>query len=325
MRLPTYTARGAILLGGLVAALLDLAAVFAFWAARDVSPVTILQSIASARLGGGAFDGGIGAALIGLALHFGVSFVFAAAWVIVASRSAAARSRPVVLGLAYGVIAYLVMTFVVVPLSLAEFGSWPPPLLNLAASIGIHLLLFGLPIALIASRMRVEPPATPQYFALSPLGGVLLGGFVAGTLDIAAAFAVWAANDVEPAAILQSIASALLGRAAYTGGASTAALGAGLHFLVSLAFAAAYVGVSSRAGVMRAHPILFGLLFGLVVHWIMSEIVVPLSLAAFGTTPPSAPMYALTLFIHMFLFGLPIAIAASRVRRVAAPDSATTP
>jgi uncharacterized membrane protein YagU involved in acid resistance len=320
MQLPTYTARGAILLGGLVAGLLDLAAVFAFWAARDVSTVAILQSIASARLGDGAFDGGIGAALIGLALHFGVSFVFAAAWVVVASH--AARSRPVVLGLAYGVIAYLVMTFVVVPLSLAEFGSWPPPLLNLAASVGIHLLLFGLPIALIASRMRVEPPIAPQYFALSPSGGVLLGGLVAGTLDIAAAFAVWAANDVAPAAILQSIASALLGRAAYAGGASTAALGAGLHFLVSLAFAAAYVAVSSRAGVMRVHPILFGLLYGLVVHWIMSEIVVPLSLAGFGATPPSAPMYASTLFIHMFLFGLPIAIAASRVRRVAAADSA---
>jgi hypothetical protein len=57
------------------------------------------------------------------------------------------------LGLAYGLIAYVIMTFGVVPLSRADFGSWAPPLVNLAASLFIHLFLFGLPIALAASRI----------------------------------------------------------------------------------------------------------------------------------------------------------------------------
>ena len=66
-----------------------------------------------------------------------------------ASQAAILGSRPVMSGLAYGLVAYAVMTFVVVPLSNATFGaSWPPPPLNLAASLFIHLVLFGLPIAL---------------------------------------------------------------------------------------------------------------------------------------------------------------------------------
>jgi hypothetical protein len=137
---------------------------------------------------------------------------------------------------------------------------------------------------------------------------------VAGTLDILAAFAVWAARGVGPATILQSIASGVQGGAAYAGGALSAALGAFLHFVTSFVFAAGYVAVSSRTVAVTVHPILFGLLYGLIVHWIMSEIVVPLSRAELGSAPPSAASYALTLLIHGFLFGLPIALAASRVR-----------
>jgi hypothetical protein len=156
----SFSEGGAILWGGLAAGVLDLAAVLGFWAVRDVSPVTILQSIASSLLGAGAFEGGAPAALLGLFLHFLVSLVFAAAYVIVSARLAMLRARPILFGPLYGIVAYAIMTFAVVPLSRAEFGaSWPPPLINLAASLFIHLFLFSLPIALAASRIG---PARPQ-------------------------------------------------------------------------------------------------------------------------------------------------------------------
>lgn len=147
------SAPSAVLLGGLVAGVLDLAAVLAFWAARDVSALAILRSIATSVLGPEARDGGAVAAVLGLALHFAISFVFAAAYVAVSARMRPLRDRPVVFGLAYGLLAYVIMTFVVVPLSLMETRPWPPPLVNLAASLSIHLFLFGLPIALLASRI----------------------------------------------------------------------------------------------------------------------------------------------------------------------------
>lgn len=151
---------GAILWGGFAAGVLDIAAVFAFWAVKGVAPAAILQSIATSLLGREAFALGVTAVLLGLFLHFAVSYVFAAAYVLVSSRVRVLRLRPVRFGIAYGVVAYVVMSFVVVPLSRAEFGDWPPPPVNLAASLFIHLFLFGLPIALAASRIA-EPAATP--------------------------------------------------------------------------------------------------------------------------------------------------------------------
>lgn len=319
MKYSGFSAGSAIFWGGLIAGVLDIAAVFAFWAAKDLSPVTILQSIATSRLGEPAFEGGAPAAFTGLALHFGVSFVFAAGYVVAASKASILRSRPVLFGLLYGLLAYAVMTFVVVPASHATFDSpWPPPLVNLAASLGIHLFLFGLPIALAASRMdpdKIAARPAPKGLSFSAGSAVFWGGLIAGVLDISAVFAFWAARDVAPVTILQSIASSLLGREAFEGRLSAAGIGLFLHFFVSFVFAAGFVVVSARAQIMRFHPVIFGLVYGLVVHWIMSEIVVPLSLAEFGARLPSPESYARTLFIHMVLFGLPIALAAGRIRR----------
>jgi hypothetical protein len=59
---------------------------------------------------------------------------------------------------------------------------------------------------------------------------VLLGGLVAGALDISYAWAFWALKAGVPAMrIFQSVAKGLLGPASYRGGATTAALGLLLH------------------------------------------------------------------------------------------------
>lgn len=158
----------AIFLGGLVAGVLDLAAVFAFWAVKGVAPASILQSIATSVLGREAFALGAPAVLLGFFLHFAVSFVFSAAYVVVSSRAHVLRSRPIISGVAYGAVAYVIMTFIVVPLSRAEFGGWPPPLVNLAASIFIHLFLFGLPIALAASRIAETRAASASVAVNRP-------------------------------------------------------------------------------------------------------------------------------------------------------------
>jgi uncharacterized membrane protein YagU involved in acid resistance len=160
---PGFSAAGAVVWGGLAAGVLDILAVFAFWAIRQVGPEAILQSIASSVLGGAASQLGAIAAAIGLVLHFAVSFAFAAAYVVASAHLKALRTRPLIFGIAYGGCAYVIMTFMVVPLSLAEFGrAWPPPLINLAASVFIHLFLFGLPIAFAASRIANDAAARKQ-------------------------------------------------------------------------------------------------------------------------------------------------------------------
>jgi hypothetical protein len=107
-------------------------------------------------MGPDAYEIGLAGTLLGLFLHVFVSYVFAVAYVAAANRAPILITRPILCGLAYGAIAKVVMGEVVVPLSRATFGGGDPTLLQSAISWFIHLVLFGLPIALAASRIRRE-------------------------------------------------------------------------------------------------------------------------------------------------------------------------
>jgi hypothetical protein len=144
----------------------------------------------------------------------------------------------------------------------------------------------------------------------SPGRATVWGGAVAGVLDLAAAMTLYGLRGAQPARILQSIASGLLGPAAYRGGMATAALGCALHFLIALVAAALHVGASRRLAVLIRRPILSGLLYGVVVYFVMNWIVVPLSVIPGG---PFRPGLAATLvLVHMLFVGLPIALATAR-------------
>lgn len=138
---------------------------------------------------------------------------------------------------------------------------------------------------------------------------IALGGFVAGTLDILAAFAMsW--PRVAPARVLQSIASGLLGRAAYQGGARTAALGLLLHFVIAIGAATVYYVASRQWSLLWRRPVPCGLAYGVVVYLVMNLIVLPLSQIGFRL--PAWPTIALLVVIHMICVGLPIALATAR-------------
>lgn len=154
MNAPNFSRTEAILWGGLAAGLLDLLLIFAIWDTfENVPPVVILQAIATAFMGDAAYQAGNPAALLGLVLHFFVSLCFAAVYVIVAGRIALLKTYPFIFGPVYGIIAYLVMTYIVVPLSLATFGR-PETLFDLARSVLMHMFIFAPPIAWAASRIR---------------------------------------------------------------------------------------------------------------------------------------------------------------------------
>src|SRR6202789_2865786 len=75
------------------------------------------------------------------------------------------------------------------------------------------------------------------------LRAILAGGFIAGTLDIGAAVALY---HISPITILQAIASGLLGKASFAGGINTALLGLVLQWAMSLIIAAIYVLAADR-------------------------------------------------------------------------------
>ncbi len=140
---------------------------------------------------------------------------------------------------------------------------------------------------------------------------ILLGGAAAGVLDLAYAFVVYGALGVTALAICQSIASGLLGRASYEGGASTAALGVVLHFFIATLMAAAFVLASRVLPVLLKRPVISGIVYGLILFVIMNLVVVPLS--AIGPRPlPTGWLMFGTLFTHIVFVGIPIAFIARR-------------
>jgi uncharacterized membrane protein YagU involved in acid resistance len=149
---------------------------------------------------------------------------------------------------------------------------------------------------------------------------ILVGGLVGGALDILFAISFAAYNGIPALRLLQSVASGLLGKDAYTGGVPIAALGLFLHFAMAIAFAAAFVLVSRRIPLLVRRPFIFGGLFGVGVFLFMRFVVLPWS--AFPHPVIFKPLATtLDLLSHIFLFGIPIALAA----RAASPVRQTLP
>jgi len=154
---------------------------------------------------------------------------------------------------------------------------------------------------------------------LSPGKAILVGGLIAGALDITYAFILWWLRaQVTPMQILQSVAAGLLGKASYDGGAGTAILGAFLHFFNALVIAAIFVGASRLWPVLARRATLFGPLYGIGVYLVMNYVVLPLSAFPPRTKPPAPVVWITGLLAHMFLIGLPIALAAKKAVPAAA-------
>jgi hypothetical protein len=137
------------------------------------------------------------------------------------------------------------------------------------------------------------------------LRAVLLGGLIAGLVDIGAAALI---NDLSPVVILRAIATGLEGRAAYRGGLQSALLGLGLQGLMSLAIAALYVTVAAGTPWLRRHWILGGIGTGPVIFAVMNYAVVPLSRA--WPKPHFTPVSVVPDMAAMMLFGLIVAFFA---------------
>ena len=152
----------------------------------------------------------------------------------------------------------------------------------------------------------------------SGVWAVLVGGAIGGTLDILFAISFAAANGATASRVLQSVASGLLGDAAFSGGASTAVTGLACHFGLSFLWALIFLAAARSWPAIVRRPLVSGVAFGVLVFLCMRLLVLPLS--AFPRPVTFKPLATvLDLSSHMFLFGFPIAWAASKavVRGVA--------
>lgn len=140
--------------------------------------------------------------------------------------------------------------------------------------------------------------------------GILIGGLLAGILDITAACVMWGIRTgAPPRRVFQGVAAGLLGRAAFDGGWPAALLGLTFHFLIAFTAAAAYYAVSRTFEFPNRNPVVAGLLWGIAVFGVMYFLVLP-----YTKVHPTYTVKALAplVVIHMLFVGLPISLSVKR-------------
>lgn len=151
--------------------------------------------------------------------------------------------------------------------------------------------------------------------ATSGLRAVLIGGLVAGTLDIEAAALI---NEVSPVLIAHYIATGVMGRAALTAGVPAAYLGLVLQWAMSVVIAAIYWFVTAGIPRLRERWWLGGLLGGVIIFLVMNFVVMPFSAAPVTLHEVIArlrPARAAENLLAMFVFGLIVAWCARYLPR----------
>jgi uncharacterized membrane protein YagU involved in acid resistance len=146
----------AIVLGGLIAGTIDVGAACVI---NGRSIPFILHAIAGGLLAQRSFAGGTATVLLGFFLQELMSIVIAAIYVLAAQKLALLTQRWVVFGLLYGVGIFVVMNYVVMPLSAwghASHFTMQKFLENLAA-----MLLFGLIVSYFTQRRALPTVALP--------------------------------------------------------------------------------------------------------------------------------------------------------------------
>ncbi len=144
-----------VIWAGLVAGTLDvIAAIVIFLSTGGKDPVLIFKFIASGIFGQAAFAEGSAMTVWGICFHFSIALIFAAFFFLIYPQIRRFIRNPVAIGLLYGLLIWLVMTRIILPLSNTPVQPFDP----VKAIIGMVVLmvLVGLPIALIVHKHYLE-------------------------------------------------------------------------------------------------------------------------------------------------------------------------
>jgi hypothetical protein len=135
----------AIAVGGGIAGTVDLlqACILFGW--------DIPLAIAGGLLGPGAFNGGAGTYILGVALHFFIACSAAAVYYGASLKLGFLKEYPLVCGLFFGAAVEDFMRFVVLPLC-ALHAKGPYKLNDLVLGLVVHMIVVGLPIAYSVRR-----------------------------------------------------------------------------------------------------------------------------------------------------------------------------
>ncbi|HEY3311828.1 MAG TPA: hypothetical protein VGK00_09330 [Anaerolineales bacterium] len=153
---PTTTSNSLLrlsVIGGLITFMLHLIiqSWFVFSLIEKNPLISVLQYVASGAIGNAAFAGGLATALLGLVLDFFMTTVMAFVFILSVERIPLLRRHLIPGSLLYGFGVFIVMNFIVLPLSAAPTLPAPPMWLFIEIILE-HILLIGLPLGILMQQ-----------------------------------------------------------------------------------------------------------------------------------------------------------------------------
>jgi hypothetical protein len=135
-----------VVVAGCVSGALDIVSAFASYAAQGATVPGILKYIASGVFGAAAMQGGMGMVWAGLFFHFALTTAMAVIFLFAALKVRALVSHPWLWGSVYGVLTWIGMVYIVVPLSAVPAWKLPEGW-SIVSGLLAHIFYVGVPIA----------------------------------------------------------------------------------------------------------------------------------------------------------------------------------
>lgn len=151
---------------------------------------------------------------------------------------------------------------------------------------------------------------TMSNYRITPLRGILLGGFLAGLADTIYPIVKTVMAGKEWWTPWKGVASGLLGQTARDGGMEMVALGLVLHYFICISAAALLYFIVSRVKWLPRQWIALGCIHGIAVLLAMNYVILPLSAIGRGIYP--LDQLHIHAFWHILLVGLPTAFFVTR-------------
>ena len=137
---------------GLIAGTLDITDNLIFNQFRGISPIRVFQYIAGGLIGMKSFQLGLASVALGVLIHYTIALFWTGVFYTASRKFSILVRRPVICGLLYGVVVYLVMNFVILPLSRVPPRPAAVTLPSRINAVLALLLFIGLTISLLTRR-----------------------------------------------------------------------------------------------------------------------------------------------------------------------------
>ena len=102
-----------------------------------------------------ATDMGASGAVLGLIVHFTLMAIMASVFMAAARARPAIVDKPVLTAIGYGLLTYVVLDLLVVPLRFP--AAWPPKTMSIATQLFAHIVLVGFVFVAVARRYLRGP------------------------------------------------------------------------------------------------------------------------------------------------------------------------